>query len=63
MKGSRAMEIKNKRPSYQDLRKKALKNPEIKKEYERLNPLCGRIRRKIKNRIDVEKIGIPKSTD
>ncbi len=38
------MEIKNKRTSYQDLKKTALKNPDVKKEYERLKPIYEAIR-------------------
>ena len=57
------MEIKSKRPSHQDLKKKALERPEVKKEYERLKPVYEKIRQKIKQRIAEEKAGIPKSTD
>ena len=38
------MEIKNKRTSYQDLKKKALKNPDVKKEYERLKPVYEKLK-------------------
>ena len=38
------MEIKNKRPSHQDLKKKALETLEVKKEYDRLAPVYEKIR-------------------
>ncbi len=44
------MEIKNKRPSLQDLKKKALENPEVKKEYDRLAPVYEKIRNNLKKR-------------
>ena len=44
------MEIKNKRPSYQDLKKKALENSEVKKEYDRLAPVYEKIRSNLKKR-------------
>jgi hypothetical protein len=44
------MEIKNKRPSHQDLKKKALENPEVKKEYDRLAPVYEKIRNNLKKR-------------
>lgn len=58
------MEIKNRRTSYQELKKKALENSEVKKEYERLKPFYEKIRRKIKQRIaEEEETGIPNSSD
>jgi hypothetical protein len=57
------MEIKNTRPSHQDLKRKALENPEVKKEYERLKPFYEKMRRKIKKRIAEEKAEIQKSSD
>lgn len=42
------MEIRSKRPSHQDLKKKALENPEVKKEYERLKPIYEAIRSSIR---------------
>ncbi len=36
------MEIKNKRPSHQELKKEAFKNPEVRKEYDRLAPFYKR---------------------
>lgn len=41
------MEIKSKRPSFQDLKKKALEKPEVKKEYERLKPVYEKLRSKL----------------
>lgn len=52
------MEIDNKRPSYRDLKKKALENPEIKKEYDNLAPVYEKIRQKIKQRIAEGETGI-----
>ncbi len=42
------MEIKNKRNSHQDFKKKALGNPDAKKEYERLKPVYEKIRSNLK---------------
>ena len=42
------MEIKSKRPSHQDLKKKALEYPEVKKEYERLKPVYEKLRGDLK---------------
>lgn len=44
------MEIKNKRPSHQDLKKKALENHVVKKEYDRLAPVYEKIRNNLKKR-------------
>lgn len=44
------MEIKNKRPSHQGLKKKALEKPEVKKEYDRLAPVYEKIRNNLKKR-------------
>ncbi len=57
------MEIKNKRSSHQDLKKKALKNPDVKKEYDRLAPAYEELRQKIKQHIAEEEAGIQNSSD
>jgi hypothetical protein len=40
------MEIKNKRPSHQELKKEALEKPEVRKEYDRLAPFYEKIKKK-----------------
>ena len=57
------MEIKSKRPSHKDLKKKALKNPEVKKEYDRLKPVYEKIRQKIRQRISEGDAGIKSTSD
>ena len=57
------MEMKHKRPSHQDLKKKALENHEVRKEYERLKPFYEKLRLKIKKRIEEEEAGIQNSSN
>ncbi len=42
------MEIKNKRPSHQELKKEALEKPEVRKEYDRLAPFYEKIKNNLK---------------
>ncbi len=49
--------MKDKRPSLQDLKKKVMEIPEVKKGYDRLAPVYQKIRRKIKQRIAEEEAG------
>ncbi|MFP4487214.1 MAG: helix-turn-helix transcriptional regulator [Campylobacterales bacterium] len=44
--------MKNDRPSYKDFKKEALKNPELKAEYEALKPIYNLKKQMIKARIE-----------
>lgn len=42
------MEMKHKRTSHQNLKKKALEDPEVRKEYDRLKPVYEKIKSNLK---------------
>lgn len=43
------------RPTFEDFKKEALEDPEIRKEYERLAPIWNLKRKKIKLRLEKQK--------
>ncbi len=50
---TRTMEIKTNRTSHDDFKKEALKNPEIKNEYDRIAPVYEIIKQKLKKRMEI----------
>ncbi len=53
------MEVKANRTSHNDFKKEALKNPEVKNEYDRLAPVYEKIRQKLKKRVDFLSWSVP----